>query len=404
MLTGLKFEIKNSRGKFRTGVLRTPHGKIETPNLAIVATNGGIKLFNKADHNKAKLELTISNTFHLFVNKKIPEIKKAGGIHNWSGLKNPIMTDSGGFQVFSLGWGKVHNTGKVLKKETAEESIRINQLYLHKSAAVKISENGAVFKYSDKKYELTPEKSIKLQKDIGADIIFTFDECTSPLHNHAYNKKAVERTHRWAIRCLKTFELKNLKTKKQTQALFGIVQGGIYKDLREKSSKFIGSLPFDGFGIGGSFGEKQMRQVLGWALSGLPNQKPRHLLGIGKLNDIFIAVKQGIDLFDCVIPTREARHARIYIPSGKLDIRKEIFAKDKRLIDKNCDCWACKNKISRSELRDFFKNDKSKGQKLAMLHNIRFYENLFAEIREFAEKGNIEKLEKKYYNYLKGRD
>ncbi len=398
-----EFEIKNSRGKFRTGVLRTPHGKIETPNLAIVATNGGIKLFDKTDHNKAKLELTISNTFHLFVNKKIPEIKKAGGIHNWSGLKNPIMTDSGGFQVFSLGWGKMHGMGKVLGSEKNYSSF--NQL--RGSNQVKISENGAVFKYSDKKYELTPEKSIKLQKDIGADIIFAFDECTSPLHNHAYNKKAVERTHRWATRCLNAFKSQVSKLKTQNselkkQALFGIVQGGVYKDLREKSSKFIGSLPFDGFGIGGSFGEKQMKEVLGWALSGLPNQKPRHLLGIGKINDIFIAVKQGIDLFDCVIPTREARHARIYVPGGKFDIGKEIFAKDKRLIDKNCDCWVCKNKISRSELRDFFKNDKLKGQKLAMLHNIRFYKNLFAEIRESV--GKVEKLEKKYYNHLKGRD
>ncbi|MFA5098784.1 MAG: tRNA guanosine(34) transglycosylase Tgt [Candidatus Paceibacterota bacterium] len=390
-----EFEIKNSRGKFRTGILKTPHGKIETPNLAIVATNGGVKFFDKQDHEKAKLKLTISNTFHLFVNKKIPEIKKAGGIHNWSGLKNPIMTDSGGFQVFSLGWGKTHAIGKVLKSEG------VNSLHIKGNSQVKISENGVVFEYSDKKYELTPEKSIKLQKDIGADIIFAFDECTSPLHDHAYNKKAVERTHRWAVRCLEEFNSKR-QTTNNKQMLFGIVQGGIYKDLREKSSKIIGSLPFGGFGIGGSFGEKQMKEVLGWALSGLPGDKPRHLLGIGKLNDIFIAVKQGIDLFDCVIPTREARHGRIYVPGGKLAIEKEIFSKDKKLIDKNCDCWVCKNKISRRELRELFKNDKMRGQKLAMLHNIQFYKNLFAEIRESA--GKMEKLEKKYYNYLKGRN
>jgi len=430
-----KFEIKNSRGKFRTGVLKTPHGKIETPNLSIVATNGGIKLFNKTDHNRAKLELTISNTFHLFVNKKIPEIKKAGGIHTWSGLKNPIMTDSGGFQVFSLGWGKTHGVGKILDSQKnlffpqpassrlardfacprhgdsrcAGDQARLlrgfgeEQIFSSNSHA-KILEKGVVFSYNGKKYEFTPEKSIKLQKDIGADIIFAFDECTSPLHNHAYNKKAMERTHRWAIRCLAAAQNQKSNIKNQNQALFGIVQGGIYKDLREKSSKFIGSLPFDGFGIGGSFGERQMREVLGWALSGLPEQKPRHLLGIGKLNDIFIAVKQGIDLFDCVIPTREARHARIYVPSGKLDIKKEIFAKDKKMIDRNCDCWVCKNKISRSELRDFFKNDRIKGQKLAMLHNIQFYKNLFAEIRESAGRERMEKLEKKYYTYLKDRD
>ncbi len=405
-----EFEIKNSRGKFRTGVLKTPHGKIETPNLAIVATNGGIKLFDKTDHRKAKLELTISNTFHLFVNKKIPEIKKVGGIHKWNGLKNPIMTDSGGFQVFSLGWGKTHGTGKVLENEKLfhqSKEVRLPKFgkeqisSLTLNSQVKISENGVVFEYSDKKYELTPEKSIRLQKDIGADIIFAFDECTSPLHNHAYNKKAVERTHRWAVRCLKEFK-RAQSSALNAQSLFGIVQGGIYRDLREKSSKFIGSLPFGGFGIGGSFGEKQMREVLGWALSGLPNHMPRHLLGIGKLSDIFIGVKQGIDLFDCVIPTREARHGRIYVPSGKIDIGKEIFSKDKKLIDKNCDCWVCKNKIKRCELREYLKNDKLKGQKLAMLHNIEFYKNLFAEIRGSA--GKMDKLEKKYYNYLKGRN
>lgn len=209
----------------------------------------------------------------------------------------------------------------------------------------------------------------------------------------------MERTHRWAVCCINAFGTGNLKPK--TQALFGIVQGGIYKDLRGKSSKFIGSLPFDGFGIGGSFGEKQMRQVLGWALNGLPEEKPRHLLGIGKIKDIFIAVSRGIDLFDCVIPTREARHARIYVPSGKLDIGKEIFAKDKKLMDKNCGCWVCQNKISRQEMRELFKNDKIKGQKLAMIHNIYFYKNLFAEIRRAIEKGKMEKLEEKYYTYLK---
>jgi len=384
----MEFKIKSVRGKARSGALKTSHGKILTPNLAIVATNGGVKLFDKIDHGRAKLELTISNTFHLFVNKKIAEIKKAGGIHKWAGLKNPIMTDSGGFQVFSLGWGKAHGIGKVLEKNN---SIRTN-----KDSQVKITENGAVFEYNNKKYELTPEKSIKIQKDIGADIIFAFDECTSPLHNHAYNKKAMDRTHRWAARCLDEFNLKT-KTLKNTQALFGIVQGGIYEDLRKKSSKIIGAMPFSGFGIGGSFGEKQMKKVLGWALSGLPGRKPRHLLGIGRISDIFIGVRQGVDLFDCVIPTREARHGRIYIPKDEIAIEKEIFGSDKKLLDKNCGCWVCKNKISRSEIRGYFKTDRVKGRKMAMLHNIWFYKNLFAEIREAIEKNKMEKLEEKYY-------
>jgi len=180
--------------------------------------------------------------------------------------------------------------------------------------------------------------------------------------------------------------------------LFGIVQGGIFEDLRKKSSKFIGSLPFDGFGIGGSFGEKQMKEVLIWSLSGLAEEKPRHLLGIGKIKDIFIAVKQGIDLFDCVVPTREARHGVLYTKAGKLAIEKGIFSHDRKLIDKNCSCWVCRQGITRQELHHYFKQNK--GQRLSTIHNIYFFKNFFREIRKAISEDRLEKLEKEYYNYL----
>ncbi|MEK7143790.1 MAG: tRNA guanosine(34) transglycosylase Tgt, partial [Patescibacteria group bacterium] len=267
-----------------------------------------------------------------------------------------------------------------------------------------ISEKGVVFNYDNKKYDFIPEKSIKIQEDLGADIIFAFDECTSPLHDHFYTKKSMERTHRWAVRSLNAHKKKN-------QALFGIVQGGVFEDLRKKSSKFIGGLPFDGFGIGGSFGEKQMKDVLRWSLSGLPEEKPRHLLGIGKIKDIFIAVKEGIDLFDCVIPTREARHGILYVKSGKFAIEKGIFAGDKKLIDGNCGCFVCRNKITRKELHCYFKSarkaDNKKlstcdvdrlvlGKRLATIHNIHFFKNLFGEIREAIADGKLDKLEREY--------
>ena len=416
-----EFKIKNNNqkarsaglGQARTGFFDTPHGIIKTPNLAIVATHGKIKLLNKTDYSRANPDLTISNTFHLFVNDKIKEIKKAGGIHKWSGFRKPIMTDSGGFQVFSLGWGKVFGIGKVARSDGI--SSVAGHLNLLSKNPVKISENGVIFNFSvlggnNKEYKLTPESSIKIQQDIGADIIFAFDECTSPLHIHSYTKKSMERTHRWAIRSLKANPPAGGSKLKIQQALFGIVQGGIYEDLRKKSSKFIGSLSFDGFGIGGSFGEKQMADVLRWSLSGLPEEKPRHLLGIGKIKDIFIAVKQGIDLFDCVVPTREARHGTIYTKSGKLAIKKGIFAKDGKLIDRNCDCWVCRNGITRRELREDFsakggsasggKNKKILGQRLATIHNINFFKNLFTEIREAIADNKLEKLEKEYYNYI----
>ncbi len=456
MFLMFKFEIKNEYKKSRTGFFNTPHGKLETPNLAIVATHGHIKLLNKTDEKRANPDLTISNTFHLFVNKKVAEIKKAGGLHKWSGLKNPIMTDSGGFQVFSLGWGQRHGVGKILDRRgypfqkprsisparklpldsrprslvrqlaDSNHARSASETFFQRTSSplnnVEILEEGVIFIFNGKKYELTPEKSMKIQRDLGADIIFAFDECTSPLHSYAYTKKAMVRTHRWAVRCL-TEKLKNsclrqgfggqAKTKKKEQALFGIVQGGIYEDLRKKSSKFIGSLNFDGFGIGGCFGEKQMGKSIGWSLSGLPLDKPRHLLGIGKIKDIFIAVKQGIDLFDCVVPTREARHGVLYTKAGKLNIGKQIFERDKKMIEKNCGCWACRQGITRQEIYYHFKERhfisinqlnqyKSAlfGKKLATIHNIYFFKRLFGEIREAVVNKKLEKLEKEYYNYL----
>ncbi|MEK9168381.1 MAG: tRNA guanosine(34) transglycosylase Tgt [Patescibacteria group bacterium] len=396
-----EFKIKNTYKKARTGFLNTPRGKIKTPNLAIVATHGKIKLLNKTDHLRANPDLTISNTFHLFVNDKIKEIKKAGGLHKWLALSSskgekPIMTDSGGFQVFSLGWGRTHGIGKIGNHARSASETLFQKTSSPFKNSVQISENGAVFNFNNKEYKLTPETSIKIQQDLGADIIFAFDECTSPLHSYDYTKKSMERTHRWALRSLKT-KTQNLKPQ---QALFGIVQGGIFEDLRKKSSKFIGSLPFDGFGIGGSFGEKQMEDVLGWALSGLPEEKPRHLLGIGKIKDIFIAVKQGIDLFDCVVPTREARHGVLYAKNGKLAIEKGVFSNDGKLIEKNCGCFVCRNGITRRELREDFKNKKIIGQKLATIHNIYFFKNLFREIREAIADKRLEKLEKEYYTYI----
>lgn len=363
------FEIRKRYKKARAGILTTPHGKIQTPNLAFVATHGNIRLLNKTDHKAAKPELIIANTFHLWVNKKVGEIKKAGGIHKWNGLKIPTMTDSGGFQVFSLGWGKTHNVGKIL---STKSEIRNNTKIKNSKSFVKINDSGVVFSYDGKKFELTPNKSIKLQRDIGADIIFVFDECTSPLHNFAYNKKSLEKTHRWAKQSLETH-----KKIKGNQKLFGIVQGGIYEKLRRQSSKFIGSLPFDGFGIGGSFGEKQMGKVLEWALSGLPEEKPRHLLGIGKIKDIFPAVEKGIDLFDCAIPTREARHGILYTKNGKINYKK-----------------------SGAKFYNVYKKDKVKAMKLATIHNIKFYKELFAKIRKAITQGQgLKELKKEYKIY-----
>jgi len=371
------FKIKNQYKKARTGILRTPYGNIKTPNMAFVATHGNIRFLNAKEQRLAGPELMIANTFHLWVGNKVSKIKKDGGIHKWSKWKRPIMTDSGGYQVFSLGWGKVHGVGKIDNHYRLNNRQRLSiNTNAVKIKAVKIKSDGVVFSYDGKKYKLTPKKSIKLQYDIGADIIFAFDECTSPLHNYAYNQQALKRTNKWAVESLNEF--KRIRNKKLgiKQQLFGIVQGGVYEKLRRQSSKFIGSLPFDGFGIGGSFGEKQMSKIIEWALSGLPEEKPRHLLGIGKIKDIFPAVEKGIDLFDCAIPTREARHGTIYTKKGKINIKKSKFAKE-------------------------FKKNKFKAMRLATIHNIKFYKELFQKIRESINKGRgLNNLKKEYKIYL----
>ena len=259
---------KDPKTRARLGVLKTPHGTIQTPSYVIVATHAAVKSLKPSDIKKTKTQVVISNTYHLW-DKALKNKNEPHLVHKLLGARLPVMTDSGGFQVFSLGFGK-NRVGKILTP--------FNGVYPQddpKRKDVKITEKGVYFMLDGKKRFLGPALSIKLQEKLGADMIFAFDECTSPLDSHTYNKKALERTHRWAKECLKA-------RKRKDQMLFGIVQGGRFKDLRIKSAKFIGSLPFDGIGIGGSFGKEEMVKTLKWLVPYLPEEKPRHLLGIGR--------------------------------------------------------------------------------------------------------------------------
>jgi queuine tRNA-ribosyltransferase len=296
------FTILKKRSGARLGILRTPHGTIKTPAYVIVATHGRVRELKPANLAKTKTQLVIANTYHLWDAPKNAVRKRLG-------VRMPTMTDSGGFQVFSLGAAKEHGVGKVLKQPHRRDNAISN---------VRITEKGVHFSVGNKKRFLSPESSIITQERLGADIIFAFDECTSPLHPHDYTKRSMERTHRWAQRCLDAHAKKN-------QMLFGIVQGGRFKRLRTASAKKIGSMPFDGFGIGGSFGKDEMRATLAAVVPHLPEEKPRHLLGIGTVTDIFDAVEAGMDTFDCVIPTREARHGRIYTDDGPVNVKKTKY-------------------------------------------------------------------------------
>jgi queuine tRNA-ribosyltransferase/7-cyano-7-deazaguanine tRNA-ribosyltransferase len=390
---------KNTRA--RLGILKTPHGIIHTPNIAIVATKGSIRGISFDLARKFGGEIFMINTFHFFHNNRYKIVKKFGGLHKFLNINYPLMTDSGGFQVFSLGFGLEHGVGKVADIFPLEARNHNKSLEVARpkgKSLVKIFEEGVEFVslYDGKKLFLSPELSIKIQKILKADIIFAFDECTSPLSSYEYTKQAMRRTHRWALRCLGEF--KGTKN----QVMFGIVQGGEYEDLRKESAKFINSLPFFGFGIGGSLGKskKDIIKVLNWTVPLLDENKPKHLLGIGEVDDIFNAVEQGIDLFDCVIPTKWARHGTGFTFKGRINLRSSKYLNDKKPIDFECRCNICR-KYSRSYLCHLIREKEIYGIMLLAEHNIFWILNLFKEIRKTIFNGNFRDLKRKilkYYN------
>lgn len=369
------------KSKARRGLLTTSHGVIETPAFIPVATQAVVKSLTNAQLENIPIQAVLCNTYHLYLRPGDQLIKQMGGLHRFMNWSKPVFTDSGGFQIFSLGLGKQHGVGKIIKSQKTKKNSK---------SLVKITEEGAAF-YSHldgSKHFLTPEKSILIQRHLGADIIFAFDECTSPLSSKKYTKEALKRTHRWAQRSLTQFQ-KSAKSPAVSrpplkQLLFGIVQGGEYKELRAESSRFIGALDFDGFGIGGSFGnknEKQFRQILRQALLHLPLAKPRHLLGIGGLDDIRQAVAEGIDTFDCVEPTRLGRHGVALLNKGKINLKSKTALYNKKPIAKDCLCFTCQHH-SCSYLSHLFRAGEMTAAALVTIHNLFFMEKLLKAIRE----------------------
>jgi queuine tRNA-ribosyltransferase len=365
---------KNKKNNARVGIIETPRNKIETPCFVPVATKGALKGIAFNEVNEMGADIFMVNTFHFFCNQRYKDVSRFKGLNNFLNIKYPLMTDSGGFQVFSLGSGWNQGVGKVEKKFSSLKLKKVNNF--------KIDEKGVIFKspYNGDRLEMTPEISIKVQEKLGADIIFAFDECTSPLDSYEYHKESLERTHRWAKRSLDAFKSKN-------QQMFGIVQGGKYQDLRKKSAQFIDSLPFFGVGIGGSFGQSYgdskngVSKVLEWIVPLLSESKPRHLLGIGEPDDILEAVERGVDSFDCVIPTRWARHGTAMTNRGRLNLKSSKYLKSKDPIDKNCSCPTCLN-YSTSYISHLLKEKEIYGIMLLTKHNLYWILNFMKEIRE----------------------
>jgi queuine tRNA-ribosyltransferase/7-cyano-7-deazaguanine tRNA-ribosyltransferase len=384
---------KSKESEFlRLGRIKTPHGIIHTPNFVPVATRAALRGMLFPEAKKRGLEVAIVNTYHLWTTGAYQIIYKFGGLHRFINFKIPLMTDSGGFQVFSFGFSREHGIGKIGSIFTGEKFLNDkNFSFDPKKNLVKITDEGVFFKEEksgDKMY-LTPEKSVEIQKMLGADLIFAFDECTSPLNDYAYTKRALERTNRWAVRSLRAFG------ENQNQAMFGIIQGGAFRDLRKESVKFISSLPFFGFGIGGPLGKSkdEMKEILNWVIPDLTEKKPRHLLGIGGIDDIFSAVELGVDLMDCVFPTRLARHGTGFTFSGRLNLENRKNLNDKSPIDVSCNCYVCKN-YSRSYIAHLLRSKEVNGIILLTHHNLIWMFNLMKMIRQSIKTNSFLDLKK----------
>jgi len=369
MSSYFKFELihQSKKSRARVGRIHTPHGIIDTPNFVGVGTNATLKALDNAMVDSIGLQLMFCNTYHLMIQPGTEVIKQAGGLHSFINRQTPIITDSGGFQVFSLAYGTVKDELKSKGSKKIDNSV------------LKITEDGVLFRsYRDgQKILLTPETSIAAQKDLGADIIIPFDELP-PYHIDPRElKKSLERTHRWEERSL-TAHRNNLNN----QSMYAVIHGGIDRELRTQSCKLLTSLPFDGYAVGGSLGKtrQEMFDMLAYTMPQLPTDKPNHLLGIGDLESLEQCIKLGVDTFDSSHPTRCARHGMLFTFKG---VKKILHASNKLNfdpIDRDCTCFVCR-RYSLAYLHHLFKANEMTGYSLASIHNLHFMVQLMTDYR-----------------------
>ncbi|MBC8509912.1 MAG: tRNA guanosine(34) transglycosylase Tgt [Anaerolineales bacterium] len=357
------FELIAQEGRARAGIFHTPHGEIQTPIFAPVGTQATVKSLTPAHLHEIQANLVLANTYHLYLRPGDELVAEMGGLHEFMNWPGPILTDSGGFQVFSL-------------------------------AGIRdIDDNGVTFKshIDGSAHRFTPERAIAIQENLGADIIMAFDECAEP-YDRAYNDKAMQRTHAWAERCIRA------KTRTD-QGLFGIVQGGIFPDLRAQSAEFIASLDFPGNAIGGlSVGESkdEMHTILEVVDGILPTNKPRYLMGVGTPDDLVNGIMRGVDIFDCVLPTRLARHKSAFSGRSRINIGNAQFAKDPKALVEDCNCYTCQN-FSRAYLRHLISVKEILGSTLLSIHNLHTLINLSKEIRRAIQENRFDQFTKNYF-------
>jgi queuine tRNA-ribosyltransferase len=415
-MRGFSFNIKESISNLsdpaannllgRTGVISTPHGEIKTPAFIPVGTKATVKGVLTESMAEAGAQALLSNAYHLYLQPGPEIVDQAGGLGkfmNWSG---PTFTDSGGFQVLSLGVG----FKKVIAMD--RDTFQSDEVIADKKQRLAHVDNeGVTFKshLNGSLHRFTPEVSLSIQHQLGADIIFAFDECTTLHNTRSYQEKSLERTRLWAIQSLQAHnKFTRERTTKPYQALYGVLQGAQYEDLRRKAARDLSAIEdegfgFDGFGLGGALDKARLGEIVSWMTSELPINKPRHLLGIGEPSDLFVGVENGADTFDCVAPSREARTSAIYTKAGRVNLTNQRFNKDFTPVDEGCECYTCKN-YTAAYLNHLFRGKEMVAATLATIHNEYFIMKLVDDMRVNIENGNYFEFKKEFLgNYYQGK-
>ncbi|CAB4936312.1 unannotated protein [freshwater metagenome] len=406
-MSGFSFEISksDSGSDARAGVLTTPHGTVNTPAFIPVGTKATVKSVLPESMRELGAQAILSNAYHLYLQPGPEILDSAGGLSTFMNWNGPTFTDSGGFQVLSLGVG----FKKVLAMD--ETTFRDDDVIAeNKERLAHVDDDGVTFKshLDGSMHRFTPEFSMQVQHQIGADIMFAFDECTTLHNTRSYQEIALERTRLWAIRCLDEHQrLTQARSSKPYQALFGVIQGAQYEDLRRQAASTMGAMEssgitFDGFGIGGALNKSELGRIIGWVNDELPREKPKHLLGIGAPEDLFVGVEAGMDTFDCVLASRIARTSAVYTMEGRYNLTNTAYRTDFSPIDEECDCYTCTS-YTRAYLNHLFRGKEILAATLATIHNERFIVRLVDQMRAAIINGDFAELKEEFLGRYKHR-
>jgi len=377
----------------RTGTITTPHGQIRTPAFITVGTKATVKTVLPESVKEFGAQAVLANAYHLYLQPGADVLDEAGGLGAFMNWDGPTFTDSGGFQVMSLGSG----FKKVIDMTPVETSGADDAVAPGKERLANVDEDGVWFKshLNGDMHRFSPEISMGVQHQIGADIMFAFDELTTLHNSRGYQVESLERTRRWAERCIaEHFRLTDERGSKPYQALFGVIQGAQYEDLRRKACTDLGAMPFDGFGIGGALEKENLGTIVGWCSETLPEDKPRHLLGISEPDDVFTAIENGADTFDCVSPTRVARNSAFYTPNGRFNLSGQRYKKDFTPLQEGCDCYTCTH-YTRAYIHHLYKAKEMLSHTLISIHNERFVVRMVDDAREAIENGTFFELKER---------